>query len=195
MNSIFRKHIIVLIITFIIAITSLFGVAFLIYTMDSKITKVLETKEKLSSYQKNNKAYIDESNKMKGLEKRVLSLESNIINEQTIPTFLSSLEALAQRSGTEFEITSVQNPVFNETKKLLVDFSIRGNYNNVRSFLDEIQHQSYQIQISNLELSLENQPIINTPNINSAPGIKPPIPVVPKEKQWRVIGTIDVLSF
>lgn len=195
MNSIFRKHIASVIILVIISLVSLLGVIFLFYTMDTKINKVLETKELLSSYQKNNKAYTDESNHMKELEKRADTLEENIINEQTVPTFLSSLEILAQKGGAEFEITSVQNPVLNEKKGLVVDFSIRGSYAQVRLFLEQVQHQNYQIQFSNLELSLENQPLTGAPAQTITLGSKVATPIVSKEKQWRALGTINVISF
>lgn len=199
MNTIFKKHIITTIVLIITTIVSLIMIVFLVLSMNTKISRVLETKERLSSYQKNNKAYKEEAEQFKLLEKRLEVLESKIVSDQTVSTFLSFLEDLAQKDGTDFEITSVQSPVQDEKKSLSIDFNIKGTYSDVRLFLDQIQHQPYQIKFSKLDIFSET-PTVQAPQVvqTPTPGTKPvAVPTTPvlKERQWTAVATIEVVSF
>ncbi len=198
MHAILRKHIITIIILILVGAASLTLIVLLFSSMNTKISRVLETKERLSSYQKNTKAYREESEQFALLEKRLGALEGQIINDQTVPATLSFLEDLAEKDGTDFEITSVQTPVQNEKKVLILDFTITGSYTAVRLFLDQIQHQVYQIKFSKLEMFSEGQaaqvPAVAPIVVPGKPPVVSPV-TVPKERQWRAVATIEVLNF
>ena len=196
MDNIFKKHIFSLVTMVFIAVAILVGIIFFFSSMKVKVARVLDIKERISSYEKNKKEFTDEVIQLKTFEKRLTVLESQVINKATVPTLLSTFENLAQKSGTSFEITSVQTPNENNKSKLYVGFNIKGSYSNIQSFLDQVQHQPFQVNINSLSLFWDQAPqvevdttLLPTNNTN----IKLPAPV--KEKQWQADATIEVLSF
>jgi Tfp pilus assembly protein PilO len=195
MNTILKKHIVSLIAIIIIGVIMLGGIVFLSLSMKTKMAKVIETKERIASYQKNKKAFNEEVNKLKSLENRLTELESKIITKENVPTLLSSLEALAQKNGTTFEITSVQTPIENDKTKLLIEFNTKGSYNQIQSFLGELQHQPFEIKIAKLFLFSEQ----GEPSREATSGrllvTKSKTPTAPKEKSWQGVTTIEILSF
>lgn len=195
MNTILKKHILSLIVIIILGVVLLSGIAFLSFSMKVKMAQVIDTKERIASYQKNKKAFNEEVNKLKSLEERLVDLESKIITKENVPTLLSNLEILAQKNGTTFEITSVQTPIENDKVKLLIEFNTKGSYNQIQSFLDQLQHQSFELKITKLFLFSEQGESLSETTSGKLSVNKSKASVVPKEKGWQGVTTIEILSF
>lgn len=194
MDKILKKHITTLIASMILCVVFIFGIVFLFHSMAGKTTKVLEIKERIASYQKNKKAFNDEVEKIKILEKRLVDLEAQVINTEKVPSLLSGFETLAQKNNTLLEITSVQTPTEDDKTKLRIEFSVKGSYSQIQSFLNELQHQSFQIKINKLSLDLEQAEQV--PETTGTLSIdKTKAPIVVKDKQWQGVATIEILSF
>lgn len=195
MNTILKKHIISLILLIVVAGMILIGIVFLFSSMKTKIIRVLETKERISSYQKNKKEFADEVLKLKSFEERIVSLESKVVGSADVPTLLSTFENLAQDNVAGFEIVSVQTPVVDEKMKLLVDFNVKGSYSQIQAFFNKIQHQSFQVHF--LELAIFSDQVGQVAEVENviSPDNKTKLPVLPKEKSWQAAATIEILSF
>jgi Tfp pilus assembly protein PilO len=198
MDKILKKHILSLV--FSILVTILFsGVVFFFYnSFNKKITKVSEIKERIASYQKNKKAFSEEADKLRVLENRLNTVEKAVVTSESVPNLLSKLETLAQGSSVSFEITTVQTPVKEGAPKLFVEISTKGSYENIQFFLNQLQHQDFQIKISSLYFLAEQ-----TEQSSAAiSGVLPVstnkvvvAPVIIKEKQWQGVASIEILSF
>ncbi len=196
MDTLLRRHLVSLIITTLLTLGVLGGVLFLFSTMDTKLARVADIKERLASYQKNKKEFTEEATELKVLEARLRALESNIVTKATVPNLLSSLETLAGTSGASFEITSVDTPLQGEVTTLVVDCTVRGSYKQVQTFLDVLQHQSYQMQFNKLFLfSEESETQLPDTSGTLTVGKKIKTASIPKETQWRGVMTFTILSF
>lgn len=195
MNTILKKHIISLVLSTVLFVGCVFGILFFISSMNNKITSVTTIKEQIASYQKNKKAFDDEAAKLKALENRLSNLESQVVTTETLPSLLSSFESLATKNGTTFEITSVQTPVVDGKTQLLIDFTDKGSYAQVKSFLDQLQHQSFEIKFSKLYLFSDQGETQSQATTGTLSVTKVKAPVVVKEKQWQGVATIEVVSF
>ena len=194
MNTIFKKHIISLIVSIIIPLILLGAVFLLLREFSVKVSRIADIKERVASYQKNKKAFTDEVLKIQSLEKRVGALEASIVTSETVPSLLSSLESLGKNAGVAFEITSVQNPVENDTVKLVIECSIVGSQSKILAFLDQLQHQRFEVRISKLFLfSDEGQSSTPAQAGILSGGKSKPAPVA--ERQWRAITTVEIVSF
>ncbi|MCC7160814.1 type 4a pilus biogenesis protein PilO [Candidatus Nomurabacteria bacterium] len=184
MKNFIRKQIFYLILSIIMVVAMSFAIIFFLNKINSKTHKVLEIKEKIVTYQKNERAFKDEVIKIKDLENRLEGLESKVISNENLPSLLSDLEKIAQNNKNEFEITSVTNPIVDEKKKLIIEFNTSGSYKDIKNFLEELKKQTFQINFSKISLLLQNsdeKTDDNQEGVNS--------------QFWRAIATIEVLSF
>ncbi len=195
MNTIFKKHIVSLIALIVIAGVVLFGIIFFFSSMNTKVARVLEIKERIASYQKNKKEFADEVVKLKSFEERMATLESKVITSSNVPTLLSTFEKLAENNVTSFEITSVQTPVVDEKKKLLIDFNIKGSYSQIQSLLDKMQHQAFQVNFLKLSLFSDQVGQIALVEEGTVSENKIKLPATPRDKPWQATATIEILSF
>ncbi len=195
MNTILKKHILGLILLLVTAGLILAGIILLFSSMKTNIVRVLETKERISSYEKNKKEFADEVVKLKSFEERVAILESKVVESTDVPALLSNFEKLAQNNVTNFEIVSVQTPSVDGKNKLLIDFNVKGSYSQIQSFFNKIQHQAFQVNFLTLAMFSEQVAQVVEADIVTSPENKIKLPVSPKEKQWQAVVTIEILSF
>jgi hypothetical protein len=195
MNTIFKKHIISLVVSIILSISLLIGLILFFSFIKNKMSKVIELKERIVTYQKNEKAFADEASQIKILQNKLTNIESKIITSEKIPSLLSTFETLAQSDNIDFEITSVQTPLVDEKTKLMIDFDAKGSYLNLQKFLNQIQHQSFQVNFSQLFIFSEQKESIKTVTNGTLPTNKISSQPVLKEKGWHSIATIEILSF
>lgn len=193
MNTILKKHTIALIVLIIALLAGAAGVLYLFYSMNGKVAQVVAVKERIASYQKNKKAFADEAQKLKVLDGRVDTLESSIVTSEQVPQLLSQFETLALASGTSFEITSVQTPIENEKTKLVVEFNTKGSYAQIDSFLKKLEHQAFQIKITQLFLLGSVEEKVEATSGTLPAGTKQP--VVQKAPTWQAVATVEILSF
>ncbi len=194
MNTIFKKHVVGLIILIIVAIFILIGIIFFFSSMNQKVVRVLDVKERISSYEKNKKEFADEVAQLKTFENKLSALESYVVTSGSVPDLLSTFETLAQKQNLTFEIASVQTPVENEKTKLLVEFNIRsGSFPQIQSFLNELQHQAFQVNFIKLSVNSDSTPTV--PEVPTQDGATPKAPIVSKERNWQAVATIEILSF
>ena len=57
MNNIFKKHIVGLVVLIILALVILVGIIFFFSSTNDKVVRVLDIKERISSYEKNKKEF------------------------------------------------------------------------------------------------------------------------------------------
>jgi Tfp pilus assembly protein PilO len=195
MDTILKKHIGSLSIVIIISLALVVGGVVLLQSLNGKLSKIADIKERVASYQKNKKAFTDEVVKIQSLEKRVSDLEASVVTSETVPALLSSLESLAKDAGVSFEITSVQNPTENDTVKLVVESSLVGSQSKNLAFLEELQHQPFQVRITKLFLFSEEGQSSTSVSSGVLSGGKSKATPVSLEKQWRAIVTIEIVSF
>lgn len=203
MKIIFKKHVIGLILLIFLAVLVLVGIFFFYSSMNQKIVRVLEIKERIASYEKNKSESAKEVAQLKTFENKLSTLESYVVTSSTVPSLLSTFETLAQDKGIVFEIAGVQTPTVNEKLKLLVEFNIRnGSLSQIQSFLSEIQHQAFQINFVKLSILSDPTPQPQTQPQTPAPTvispdtpIIPKVPVAPRERNWQAVGIIEILSF
>jgi Tfp pilus assembly protein PilO len=195
MKNIFKNHIFSLIILLILAVLVIAGFLFFIFSIKTKTDRIIEVKQRIALYQKNKKSFTNQVDNLKLLEKRLIDLESKIITNENIPKLLSHLEALAQDNGTSFEITTVQTPIENEKNTLFIEFNTRGSYDQIQNFLNQLQHQSFQISITKLFLFSEQAEVAQPAMTGTLSVIKPKTSLVVKEKIWQGVVIIKVLSF
>ncbi len=195
MNNIFKKHIVGLVVLIILALVILVGIIFFFSSTNDKVVRVLDIKERISSYEKNKKEFSDEVDQLKIFEQKLSVLESYVVTGGSVPGLLSTFESLAQKNNIVFEIASVQTPTENDKIKLLVEFNISsGSFLQIQSFLNELQHQTFQINI--IKLSIISDPTPEVVEVSSTEGTTAPkTPVVAKEKNWQAVATIEILSF
>lgn len=194
MNSIFRKHIISLIISLLFCGAALVGIFWLLSRIQSETVRVGEIKERIASYQSNKRAFEAEAIKLTALEERLKGLEGYVVRSESLPQTLSIFEKVAASRGATAEITSVQTPVEGEKPKLVVEFNLRGSYNQIALFLSDIVHQTFGVTITKLYLfSAEGETAPAT--VGVVPIGKPKTPPVQKEKSWQAVVTAEILSF
>lgn len=176
MNSIIRKHYIVLVVlALLFAGMSIFSWKFALLIMHKK-SEVVSYNQRIKFYEENKKIISEESILIEEIEKRLGVLESNIITTENLPEFLSSLEEMAESKKIIFSITTVQTPGANSaSKKLIVDFSASGKEQDLYDFLNELTHQVVQIKFNKLSFSHSIE--------DGA------------QSQWHVLGSIEVISF
>ena len=195
MNTILKKHIFSLVFTLLCLGAALFGVFFLFNHIQRGTDRVTEIKERIASYQSNKRAFEAEAIKLSGLEKRLNTLEGFIVTGDSIPETLSVFEKVAATRGVGIEITSVQTPVEGEKTKLVIEFNLKGAYNQIALFLSDIVHQKFQVTISKLYLfSAEGEQAPATTGTLQVGKPKTPV-AVPKEKSWQAVVTAQILSF
>lgn len=195
MKAILKKHIILLVVCIAGCIAALAGLVVLFTTMNSKIARVSEIKERLASYQKNKKAFEDEAKELRTLQDRISVLESHVVTSDSLPELLSTLESAALKNSISFEITSVQTPVENEKTTLLIEATTKGSYAEIRSFFAQLEQQPFQIKIRKLYLFSEQGEGNTTETAGTLSGPKVAKPATPKALLWQGIATIEVLSF
>lgn len=195
MDTILKKHVGSLVIAIIIPLALVVGGVVLIQSLNGKLSKIADIKERVASYQKNKKAFTDEVVKIQSLEKRVSDLEASVVTSETVPALLSSLESLAKDSDVSFEITSVQNPTENDVVKLVIESSLLGSQSKSLAFLEALQHQRFQVRIAKLFLFSEEGQSSTPVSSGVLSGGKPKATPGSLEKQWRAIVTIEIVSF
>lgn len=195
MDKLLKKQIAYLITLTIVGLVLLAGIFFFLRAMKSKMSKVVEIKEQIASYEKNKKVFSEESEKIKSLEFRLKNVESNIVTTETLPELLSSIESLADQNNIDFEITSVQTPVVDDKSQLFIEFGSEGSYPNIQSFLNQIQHQAFQIKFSKLFLFSEQSENSNQITSGTLSIKKTNKTTSSSGKKWQAIGTIEILSF
>ncbi|MBP6858054.1 MAG: hypothetical protein KBC11_02600 [Candidatus Pacebacteria bacterium] len=177
-----------------LAITAVVVVILFFNRINVKMSNVTEVREKIASYQKDDKAFKDEAEKITGLESRLKKLESQIITTDNLPGLLSAFEKLALDNNTQLQITSVQTPVVEEKTKLFVEFNVIGSYSDIQNYLSQTQKQIFQITITKIFLVSEKV----EENISSNTGVLSisKTKLTPsKSAQWKAFVTIEVLSF
>jgi Tfp pilus assembly protein PilO len=176
MKSLHRKHIIIVLITFLITAICVVGVVFFFQQMDLKAQKVLEANNRLISYEKNKKIYMEETAELKKITERTTTLEKYKVTLEQIPQLLSSLESIGNKNKVEFKIDAVNTPKkANVIEKLTIDFSARGTYANLLTFIQDLERQPYQIKYTNF-------------SFREGVGVT-------AEPQWEFGGSIEILSF
>lgn len=195
MKTILRKTIIFSVVCITVALVLLTGVFVLLANMKTKMAKVADSKERLASYQKNKKAFQEETNQIRALGQRLSTLESYVVKSETVPALLSTLETLATKNNVGFEITSVQTPIENEKTKLLIDCTAKGSFTQVQSFFAQLQQQPFQVRFTKLFFFSEEGEK-SLPEVSGTLSVKKTksIPVA-KELQWQGVATIEIVSF
>lgn len=189
-NSIYKKHLVLLVVTILILLISIFGLWQFENLMQIKIDRVISVKEQLASYEENKKIYSEEAVQISSISERVQALDQYRITTKTTPDLLSKLEDLAFKNGVDFSITSAEAQGANKTgEKLLIGFSAKGNATNINNFIDQLSHQTYQLKFTKFSMySNINQVVEKELDITSKQ--RPP-----KSTQWEVLSTIEITSF
>jgi hypothetical protein len=185
MQRIFKKHLILAIILFIGIGVLAAGFVFFLRFIEKRSVRVLEIKEEIATYEINKRSFSEEAQEIKALEARVLALEEHVVTSATLPGVLSYLETLAGERGVIFQITGVSTPTEKDQKKLRIEFSLEGSFALVQEFLDLLLKQPFATAFTRLEFSAE-------PKIQPLEG--DPV-VAPLTDRWRVLGTLEILSF
>lgn len=186
MKQIFRKHFISILVSIVLCVSVFLVFTYIFSKIRKDITNVLDSKEKLLSYQINKKAFNDEVLKIKGLEERLSVLEKNIIKKDSIPNLLSSIESLADQKGVVFEITSVDDMI-EDKQKFSINTRVSGQYEKIINFFNSLENQSFLSKVSSISLSLDSSggesSLSDTTN-----------KLVVKEPKWQGTATIEILS-
>ncbi len=189
-NSIYKKHITLLILAIVILLASLFGLWKFENLMQTKIDRVITVKAQLASYEENKKIYSNESAIIKTLGERVSALDQYRITTKTTPELLSKLEELAIKNGVTFLITSAEALNSNKTgEKLTIGFTAKGSKEGINNFVDQLSHQTYQLKFTRFSLY---SAVVPVPEKELDGTVKPVITKVP---QWEVLSTIQITSF
>lgn len=185
MQRIFKKHLILAIILFVGIGVLTAGFIFFLRFIEKRSVRVLEIKEEIATYEINKRSFSEEAQEIKALEARVATLEEFVVTPQTLPNVLSRLEARAVEKGVTFQITGVSTPTEQDQKKLRIEFSLEGSFLLVQEFLETLLQQPFATAFTKLEFSAE-------PKIQPLEG--DPV-VAPRTDGWRVLGTLEILSF
>lgn len=169
----FKRHIVILVLGILIAGGSMYGVWYVVRTLQTEESEVVAAQQRIASYTQNKKIFTDEFTAMNALSARILRLESYTITPATIPTLLSSLEDMAHARAITFTITSAQNPGKQKPEKLSIDFSASGDITALTAFLDDLSRQAYQVKFTKLSLFADP----------SKPGT------------WSMMGSVQIMSF
>lgn len=168
-----------------------FGLFFLLRLLDQRLTRVLEIKEQIATYEINKNSFSEEAQEVKSLQLRFERLKSLVVTTTTLPTVLSNLETLSLEKKLELEITGVSTPLEEGKNKLRIDFTALGTFEDIDTFIETILKQPFVVSIVRLEMSII--PKIEPIPIDDPKKISPI--VLSKEPTWRMLGTIEILSF
>lgn len=185
MKSIFRKHLFFGIFLFVVLIVLAAGVFFFVRFIQRQSVKVHQLKEDIATYEVNKRSFAEEAQQIKELQGRVQTLEGYVVTAATLPSLLSTLESRAVKEDVVFQITGVATPTEQEQKKLRIDFSLSGSFSKVRTFLEILLSQPFATAFTRLEFVADPQII----PIDQVDQVSVP------EGGWRVIGTLEILSF
>lgn len=185
MKSIFRKHLFFGIFLFIVLIILAAGVFFFIRLIQRQSVKVHQLKEDIATYEVNKRSFSEEAQQIKELQGRLQILQGYVVSAATLPSLLSTLESRAVEEGVTFQITGVVTPTEQDQKKLRIDFSLSGSLANVRAFLDLLLSQPFAAAFTRLEFAADPQ-IVPLDQLEQTSA---------REESWRVIGTLEILSF
>ena len=172
-STLLKRHILVLIVLLIAVVGSALALRYGIVYLKKQERAVVAAHERIASYEQNKKIFNDESAALAVLASRIDTLQSYTITPTTTPTFLSSLEVLAQEYDIDFTITSVQNPGKQKTERLVVDFSASGDLESLEGFLEDLSHQTYQLKFIKLSLFADRT----------------------GADTWNTVGSVQVMSF
>lgn len=195
MNTILKKHYITISISVIICILAIGFIGIIFSKMNVRINETTSLKEQLLSYQLNKKAFNDENAQVGSLQERLAKLESFLINNGSVPGLLSKLEALAEKNGNEFEITSVQTPISGDGTKLVIECTTRGSYKQVISFFEAIQKQDFQVRLSKFFIFSEQKDTASPETAGTLLVTKNKKTAVTKEIEWQGVATLEIVSF
>lgn len=186
MNTLYRKQIATTIITFLVGGVALAGLIQFGFTMREKQLHVLDIKKQLASYDINKKIFADESKSLESIEARIENLEKYRVTEDSVPALLSSLESMAQDKNVTFAITTVSSPVAKAEKPTLsIDVAARGTFENVTSFLEDLQSQPYEIQFTRFSLFISNTDTEENTTILTKKMLE----------EWELLASIKIISF
>lgn len=185
MKSIFRKHLFLGIFLFVILIVLAAGVFFFTRFIQRQSVKVHQLKEDIATYEVNKRSFSEEAQQIKELQGRLQTLEGYVVSPATLPSLLSTLESRATEEGVIFQITGVATPTEQDQKKLRIDFSLSGSLPKVRAFLELLLSQPFAAAFTRLEFTADPQitPLDQVEEVPVTGG------------SWRVIGTLEILSF
>lgn len=190
MKTLVKKQIIVLIASLAFFLVVAAGIAVLFRLIEARAAVVQDIKEQIATYQVNKRAFSEEAQQIKLLQSRFSVLSDYVVTEKNLPTILSTIETLAKENALSLDITEVATPVKDATTSLIVEFTAQGNYTALQSFLASLLHQPYAASFSRIEFVANT-----TPEQTPVSGKKPLVKQLPQEQQWRVFGTLTVLSF
>lgn len=185
MQRIFKKHLILSIILFVGIGILAAGFVFFLKFIETRSARVLEIKEEIATYEINKRSFSEEAQEIKTLQAKVQTLEEYVVTPATLPGVLSDLEALAVDRGVAFQITGVATPTEKDQKKLRIDFSLEGSFTLVQEFLQLLLQQPFATAFTKLEFAAE-------PKIQPLDGVPAGSTTT---DAWRVLGTLEILSF
>lgn len=191
MKNILRKHTIVTIILSLVVCVFVFALLSLARFIEQRSARVLEIKERIATYEINKKSFSEEAQQVKSLQSRLETLRSFIVTPATLPSVLSRLEALSASQQLEFEITGVTTPIENEQTKLKIDFTVIGTFDQTTTFLETMLKQSFAASFARLEMVA----LQKTEALAAKDAKKATARTEPREQQFRVFGTLEILSF
>lgn len=190
MKTILRRHTTLSIILALITLFLIAGLLFLLRLVDQRLTKVLDIKEQIATYEINKKSFSEEAQEVKSLQARFEKLQGLVVTPANLPAVLSKIESLSKLQNLEFEITGVTTPVEEEKAKLRIDFTAVGSFSETSAFLDTLSHQTFATSFKRLEMvAVPKAEVVLTKDQ------KKPIVSKPSELKWRVFGTLEILSF
>lgn len=180
MKPFLRQHYIILIVTALTAIVVGIGFFFLFNLMRKREARVREVRQTLATYEQNKKIFAEEHKKIQDINARIAALETQRITEASIPTLLSSFEAMAQEHGVSVSITSVQTPLIEGETQLYIDLASAGNFRGVSTFIDALLSQPYQIRFAKLSIYQDTGQSAASEVLDA---------------QWQMLASLEVISF
>ncbi len=150
----------------------------------SRRAEVVSMLEDVASIETNRASMEREYQEFEAVKAATAELNKHFYDAQTIPLFLSDLEALAQEEGVVFEITSarVQGAPESNNQQVLVDFDVAGSYARLLAFSHALLAKPYHILFDRYYM------LANTTAEGSA-----------SKKQatasWQLYGTLRLTTF
>jgi FPC/CPF motif-containing protein YcgG len=141
MQKILKKQKIVLAVL-VLLVCALVGAIYVLFSILQKTQiEVLAAKNTAAELADTADKHTVSSGRVATIAQRVQTLDTLILDKNSIPQYLERLENLAATNDVVFDVTNVDTSIRDDTQRMSVSFSIKGSQVAVQSFLDALGRQ------------------------------------------------------
>jgi hypothetical protein len=160
------------------------GFVLILRRLRADLWYAIDTKNAVALYEHNERAWEIAKERFQSDIKTVTDLEQSVVTTDTVPTFLSNIEALSG-PDIKFNISSVSTTPIGGTPALSITFSALGSKQSVQGFLLSLEHIPQQIRLNSFSFS----------EAQSDDELKGSKPKTTQSDLWRATVTMQVLSY